>query len=277
MSFNINFCNNKLNSCFIKNKTKEFSMNKRCFFLPLLLLFGMFLTSCKSKNDNNNPITPNTNAVGSLYIVSSPASAQIWLDTINTGKITPDSITNISIGNHIVILKLAGFLDSTIALIIQEGTQTPLNITLTSDQSVTAYGPIQIWESAETTGLFSGIILKTGSPSLIAGGGGDSVDLYYSSNGLVISTPSSSINNRNTFFFVGLSNNLNDGVESPTKIDSWVTQVNNTETNYFFLFDADSCYSKMIITADSAGSISGSPAWIKVKWLHNNKPNDRRF
>lgn len=253
-------------------------MNKHYIFLPLLLLFGLLLASCKSKSNdiNNNPIAPN--AVGNIYFSSVPASAQIWLDGINTGKITPDSVNSISAGTHIVILKLTDYLNDTVSVNVQDGSHILLNRILLSDKSVTNYGPIKIWAAtADSIAFPRGIILKTGRSSLLASGGKDSVDIYYSSNGFVISTSSSSINNRKASFFVGLSTNLNDSVESPTVLDSWVTQVPNTETNYFFIFDTDSCYSKMIITADSVGNTSGSPAWINVQWLHNNKPNDRRF
>jgi hypothetical protein len=249
-------------------------MKKIYVILLFLLLLGFFLSSCKK--NNNNPITPTP--VGIIHIFSVPTSAQIWLDGTDTKKITPDSLTNVKAGIHIVILKLINYLDDTVLVNIQDGSNITLNRTLLSNKSITNYGPIKIWAATvDTVDFPRGIILKTGRTSLLTSGGKDSVDIYYSSNGLVIATPSSSINNRKTSFFVGLSTNLNDSVGSPTVLDSWVARVQTSETNYFFLFDSDSCYSKMIITADSVVGASGSPAWIKVQWLHNNKPNDRRF
>jgi hypothetical protein len=245
-------------------------MKKICVFLPFLMIFGLFLSSCKSKSNDINPITPSP--VGTIYISTVPTTAQIWLDGTDTKKVTPDSIGSLNIGNHIIILKLADYLNDTISVNIKDGSPITLDRTLVSDKSVTIYGP----DTIGTTGFPSGIILKSGRSSLIASGDKDSVDVYYSNNGFVIVTPSTSINNRSTSFFVGLSTNLNDGVPSPTKIDSWVTQVQNSGTNYFFLFDSDSHYSKMIIT-DRGGGTPGNPTWIKVEWLYNNKPNDRRF
>jgi hypothetical protein len=149
--------------------------------------------------------------------------------------------------------------------------------TLVSDQSVTVYGPLQIWntDTIGTTSLPNGIILKSGRSSLISSSGKDSIDIYYSSNGFVITALS--IYNRSTSFFVGLSANLNDSLESPTKLDSWVTLVQDSETNYFFLFDSGSHYSKMIITEKGGGAPGDPQAWVKVKLLYNNKTNDRRF
>jgi len=250
-------------------------MNKGYVFLPIVMIFGLLIASCKSKNNDINPITPNP--VGSIYVSSFPVSAQIWLDGIYTGKVTPDSVRNLNVGNHTLILKLTDYLNDTSTVKVQDGSTITLNKTLLSDISVTNYGPIKIWASMIDSITFPrGIILKTGRSSLLAAGGKDSVDIYYSSNGLVMTTSSSSINNRKTTFFVGLHTNLTDSVESPTELDSWVTQVQNTQTNYFFLYDSDSHYSKMMIIGRDSGSV-GSPAWIQVQWLYNNKPNDRRF
>ena len=192
---------------------------------------------------------------------------------------TPDRVNKISIGSHKVILKLAGFLNDTVTANVLEGAQTSLNITMKGDQSVTEYGPIQIWETAATDSTHpSGIILKLGTASSIASGNNALVDLYYSSNGYVVVTAFEK-NSRRTYFFIGLSDSLNDDVVSPFALPtSWVTQVDETVHNYFFLFDFDSHYSKMVIVDN--GGVKGSPsnpAWIKMKWLYNNKPNDQRF
>jgi hypothetical protein len=247
-------------------------MKKMPFFLSLIIIFGFIFSSCK-KNDNN-PIADNP--VGNIYIFSIPASADIWLDGTDTKKITPDSLTNIRVGEHIVILKATNYKDDSVHINIQDGSHITINRTLLSDISTSLYGPIQIWDTTAASSFPNGIILKTGRSSLTTSGGKDSVDFYYSVNGLVITTPSNNINHRITSFFVGLSTILNDSIASPTVLDSWLTQVQNSETNYFFIFDSDSHYSKMIITDTSPGS-AGNPAWIKVKWLYNNKPNDRRF
>lgn len=248
-------------------------MKRMVAYISFILVLGYLISSCNKKTDNN-PIT--TNSVGNIYVNSTPSSAQIWLDGNNTNKITSDSLINIKVGSHILILKLINYLDDTISVNVLDGSHIIINKTFISDISVSEYGPIQIWDTTGINNMPSGIILKKGESSLITSGGKDSVDIYYSSNEFVITTPTINIDNRITSFFVGLSSNLDDSVESPTVLDTWVTSVQNSETNYFFLFDSDSHYSKMIITERDTSS-SGSPAWIKIKWLYNNKPNDRRF
>jgi hypothetical protein len=104
-------------------------MYKKYIFLPLILLFGLLLAACNSKN--NNPVTPA--AVGSIFVSSTPDSAQIWLDSTNTGKITPDTLTNINVGTHAVILKLAGYFNDSVAVVVKEGSIATLNRTLISN------------------------------------------------------------------------------------------------------------------------------------------------
>jgi hypothetical protein len=51
-----------------------------------------------------SPIT-----IGNISITSNPAGAEIWIDGNNTGKITPNTIIDASIGVHSFILKLPGY------------------------------------------------------------------------------------------------------------------------------------------------------------------------
>ena len=105
-------------------------MTKKYIFLPLLLLFGLLLITCNSKN--NNPLIPNS--VGSIFVSSTPDSAQIWLDSTNTGKITPDTLTNLNVGSHTVVLKLTGYFNDSVAVDVKEGSLATLNRTLLSNK-----------------------------------------------------------------------------------------------------------------------------------------------
>src|ERR1035437_6075367 len=105
-------------------------MNNKYIFLPLLLLFGLLLATCNSKT--NNPIAPA--AIGSIFVSSIPDSAQIWLDSTNTGKITPDTLTNLNVGNHTIVLKLIGYFNDSDAVDVKEGSLSTLNRTLISNK-----------------------------------------------------------------------------------------------------------------------------------------------
>jgi hypothetical protein len=106
-------------------------MNHKYIFLPLLL-FGLFCYSCNKKD---NPVTPNT--LGSIIVTSLPDSAQIWIDSTYTGKITPDTLSNVSIGTHTIVLKLTGYLNDTNTVNIKEGSQSVSRILFTDKTAAT--------------------------------------------------------------------------------------------------------------------------------------------
>ena len=47
---------------------------------------------------------------GSIKVTSAPAGATIFLDGKNTGKITPDTLTNVPVGNHEVYVTRSGYI-----------------------------------------------------------------------------------------------------------------------------------------------------------------------
>jgi hypothetical protein len=107
-------------------------MKHKYIFLPALLLFGLFCSSC---NNKDNPVTAKT--VGSIIVSSIPDSAQIWLDSTYTGKITPDTLTNVGIGTHTIVLKLTGYLNDTNTVNIKEGLQSTSRILFTDKSAAT--------------------------------------------------------------------------------------------------------------------------------------------
>lgn len=214
---------------------------------------------------------------GNLFISSAPPGAEIWVDGNNSHKAAPDSIINLAPGIHSITLMLEGYRDTTFNCNIAAGLDINKFVTLTSNLFLSSYGPIRLWESTGTTASQpAGLDLSSGTPYGLTSPDKDKIDVYYSSNVFVIRTAAGTVNNRDTKFFTGNGANINDGIISPTVSASWLIQVNDIETNYFFLYDSDNHYSKMVIT-DRGGGTPGDPAWIEVSWLYNNTPNDVRF
>ena len=102
-------------------------MNKNYYILPLVLVLGLLLAACNS--DTSNPVT--TATTGSLYVASVPTGAQIWVDGVNTSKVTPDSVTGVSAGSHSLTLKLNAYFDTTSSQTVVAGLPTPIAIQLT--------------------------------------------------------------------------------------------------------------------------------------------------
>ena len=62
--------------------------------------------------------------VGKIFLTSTPAGASIFLDGVNSAKITPDTLKNISSGEHTVKLTFAGYFDSTFTVTVPNANQT---------------------------------------------------------------------------------------------------------------------------------------------------------
>lgn len=246
---------------------------KKVIILPIIILLGLSLVSCEDTTTEPTP-TPTT---GNLAVVSTPAGAQIWVDGTNTGKVTPDTVKNLSAGNHSLTLKLDGFRDTVQTNItITAGQTTSRNITLV--RAARTFGPVRLWETTGTTAAQpSGLQLSSGNAYGISSADKDKVDIYYSSNGFVIRSANSATGlTRVTSFFVGSGTNLNDGVDSPLATSSWGSQMGDRETNYVFLFDNDSHYSKLKIV-NFGGGTPGNPAWVEVQYIYNEQANSRVF
>lgn len=254
---------------------------RKYIFLPLTILLGILVASCSDTTTNPPPVEE----TGSIFINSSPVGATITLDGTNTGKVTPDSVSNVSTGQHSVTLSLSGYSDTTFTVNVTANLQTTKQVTLVSTLNTTMYGPVKIYETAGTTASQpSGIDLSTGTAYGVASTDKDKVDIYYSTSGtggtpyLVQSANLYPNLTRQTAFYVGSGSDLTDGEDSPTyPLSGWTDHMGDREANYVFLYDEDGNYSKLIITNYHAGSGQGDPSWVEVQWLYNNTGADNRF
>jgi len=68
---------------------------------------------------------------GSIEITTNPPRAKIFLDSMDTGYFTPSTLTNISAGNHVLILALADYLSYSCIINVIANRTINLNISLT--------------------------------------------------------------------------------------------------------------------------------------------------
>ncbi len=221
---------------------------KKYILLILIPLAGLLLSSCDSTSNSTNPPAVTK---GSIFVQSTPTGAAIAVSGSSTGKVTPDSVTSLDEGTYNVTLSKTGYKDTTFSATVNAGFQTVKSITLTSDLTTSTYMDT-IWETTGTgANQPSGLDLSAG---IAKSSSSSDVDIFYYSNsaGTVFEIRSSST--RSTSFLVGSSTNLFDGVPSPLATNSWATTMGDRETNYVFLFDADSHYSKLIIKSYGGGT-----------------------
>jgi len=63
-----------------------------------------------------------------LFINSEPNGAEIIINNQNSGKVTPDTIKNLLIGDHQFTLQLAGYEDTTFTTLIEKDVTKSVNI-----------------------------------------------------------------------------------------------------------------------------------------------------
>lgn len=101
---------------------------KSHLFLVILVLLFLLSLSCKKKPTSSSLET------GSLEAISSPSSAGIYLDGVDTGKLTPSIIDDVRTGIHSVKLVLFTYFDTTSSVNILKGQSTRLDFTLSRRQ-----------------------------------------------------------------------------------------------------------------------------------------------
>ncbi|MCK9209663.1 MAG: PEGA domain-containing protein [Ignavibacteriaceae bacterium] len=243
-------------------------------YLALLILpLVFFVASCT--DSTTDPVEQK----GSVLIQSNPAGAKIFLAGVDQGKVTPETLTDLTTGAHQVTLKLDGYNDTTFTVTVTANTTvnwSSINLT----PMTATYGPIQIWETSGTSAAQpSGLDLSSGNAYGIGSSSANrtAVDIYYTSNGFVVTSADNATGlTRKTYFKVGGGSVLTDGVASSVKDNTWTDRMTDRQTNYVYLYDADMHYTKIIIDSYGGGN-PNDPAWVKVKWIYNQAKDDVRF
>lgn len=102
---------------------------------------------------------------GTLSVSSRPKGAQIWIDDVDTGKVTPSTFRTLSIGTHTIKLVKAGYSDYTQTITIQIGKTSYVNGILTSTG-----GSISVTSSPSGASLFiDGTDTGYQTPNIISG------------------------------------------------------------------------------------------------------------
>jgi len=244
---------------------------KKLIFL-LIIPFVVLITSCE--DDTVTPIP-----TGNIYLTSSPAGAEIWIDVSNKFSTTPDTIYDVSEGARSVTLKLQNYNDTTFSVTVTENqTKVVPNVALVSN--ITLYGPVKIYETSGTDPITqpSGLDLSSGMAYGVSSAQNGLVDIYYSSAGFLVQSADLYPGLiRETDFFISSETNLDDGEDSPLRTASWTNNIDDTENNYVFLYDHDGHYSKLKIVLRGGGGGPADPSWVDIRWYYNNTALDNRF
>jgi len=252
---------------------------KKILIFFLIFAASILISSC-TDNSTTEPTVPDT---GNLMVSSTPAGAKILIDGADSGFSTPHTFSSKDIGTYTVTLTLENYIDTSMNAVVVKDQDATVDILLTPEYIT--YGPVRIWESLDPSTLDpSGLSLKLGKAISISSSKDSSAynDVYYDSDGFIVVSASERANNskmtRETYFYVGKSNSLNDKVDSPVKGSTWTKSVDSNERNYIFLYDADGHYSKLLIVEkNDPSSVTSTDGNIVVKWIYNKAKDNILF
>ncbi|MDD1654369.1 MAG: PEGA domain-containing protein, partial [Methanomicrobiales archaeon] len=80
---------------------------------------------------------------GSVEVTSTPVGAKVYLDSVDSGKVTPCTLTAVAAGDHTVTAKLTGYTDATDTVTVEDGETADLDLLLevaTSSRGTTEGG-----------------------------------------------------------------------------------------------------------------------------------------
>lgn len=105
------------------------------YYISLLgyqLFIGSVTTIRNILSEVNATLVPVGPAgIGSIYVVSTPPGATIFLDGANTGQVTPHSIINIPIGPHTIRLEKTGYNLTSLPLTVGDNQTSSITMNLT--------------------------------------------------------------------------------------------------------------------------------------------------
>jgi len=124
-------------------------MIHKLFYLVTLILF---IVSCST----NPPTSPENSLpqLGKVFITTNVSDAEIWLDNINTGKFTPDTVES-TVGTHTVALRKANYLEASQIIEIIKDSLISVDILLTE---LTETGRVYITSNVEGAQIFIDLV-----------------------------------------------------------------------------------------------------------------------
>jgi frataxin-like iron-binding protein CyaY len=133
----------------------------------LLLSISLFIISCEGTTEPE-PI-PET---GSIIITSTPDSAEIWINNVYSGKVTPDTISELKVGKVNISVRKAGYASKETSIDILKDQIPNINFTLIAESGGLKVNSTPSYAGVWVNNVFYGLTpasimgLKTGAASI---------------------------------------------------------------------------------------------------------------
>jgi hypothetical protein len=254
------------------DKTNERNILKKLTILFLSVLsISIFLTGCKK----NSSITGGSTTLQGSYLISTPSGAQVWIDGVNSGDVTPHLMDSLSVGIHTVTLKFTDYDDISFVDSVKLSTVDTVSKTMNSSVA-NLFGPATLYLYPGTQA--NGVDLATGNTHALNAGNASLIDVYYSSEAdtamnYIFASQKNSLLTRTTYLYPSLETQLFNGhdgtVYSATDVN-WVTSFPLYGASVFYVYGNDKHYSKVLLTGQGTG-------FIEIKWLYNKTADNLQF
>jgi len=223
--------------------------NERNILKKLTLLFlsflsiTVFLTGCKDSSTNST-----TETLQGSYVKSTPAGAQIWVDGVNSGDVTPHTMDSLTVGVHTITLKFDDYDELSFTDSVKVSTIDTVSYTMTSTVCK-LFGPVTLYLYPGTQA--NGVDLATGNLYALNSGNASFIDLYYSSEAdtamnYIFASQKNSLLTRTTYLYPSLETQLLNGHDATVYSaadTNWVTSFSLYGSTVFYVYGSDKHYS----------------------------------
>lgn len=201
-------------------------------------------------------------------VISSPSGITFYLDNGTALYTTPKTFYGLAAGDHSF-----KFIDGTDTSLIHRYLVTA-GVDTINYTSYYTYTDVQMWATNYPTGP-AALILSTGQAISFNNSNKRYMDIYYNYADSKLRSAFLSIDPellRKTYFYQGASANIEDGVDAVTYSSTsslWTDRMPDRDTtHYYFVYDNDGHYSKLLVTSAGGTGLTGDYSWVKVKWYY---------
>jgi len=232
---------------------------------------SIILTGCKESSS----VTESTTTLQGSFVKSTPVGAEIWVDGVNSGDVTPHLMDSLTVGVHTITLKFTDYDDLSFVDSVKVSTIDTVSKTMTYSAG-DLFGPVKLY--LNSTAQANGVDLSSGNIYALNAANASNIDLYYSSEAdtainYIYASQKNTLLTRTTFLYPSLETQLFNGHDATVynaTDANWVADFPLYGTAVFYVYGSDHHYSKVLLTGQGTG-------FVEIMWLYNKTSDNLKF